>query len=385
MRNSDEKPTMSNQWSTKNGRTSKRGLFVNGIWHCDCETRLPAEKFQVKNGGKNHGRWFYTCQRPQTKRCSFFLWSDDAKVREEAAVLSNSRTEPDGQGQVKLGEGAKLRSDMETPQTPKRQTKITEPITPVSKTKSFSPDLDRSEQLVSSPTEAKNDEFDWSSSADEELAEFADSLKASTIEREEAEGPRKIARTSNISSPGKRTLSETKNYYVHENTSSGTLPISEADIFRTPSIFANPSEKIGLLSPGKSPTHPRRQLFASQQAQDQPYPKDQSPQEELSGLAIEALNILTPIRSSLPQNVEQKLTSLLNKHDTKMQGVSRGRDIARIAVQNKEKRITELLQRIASLEAEKETQRTVIQHLKTDIATSPKKPRRPKEQMTRRS
>ncbi len=48
---------MANSYHTRNGRTSKRGLFLDGVWHCDCEPRLPADKFQTKNGGKNHGRW----------------------------------------------------------------------------------------------------------------------------------------------------------------------------------------------------------------------------------------------------------------------------------------------------------------------------------------
>lgn len=45
-------------------RTTKRGAFVDAIWQCDCNPRLPADKFQVKNGGKNHGRWcmfLYLC------------------------------------------------------------------------------------------------------------------------------------------------------------------------------------------------------------------------------------------------------------------------------------------------------------------------------------
>lgn len=34
-----------------------KGLFSDGIWQCDCDPRLPAQHFQTKNGGKNHGRW----------------------------------------------------------------------------------------------------------------------------------------------------------------------------------------------------------------------------------------------------------------------------------------------------------------------------------------
>lgn len=34
-----------------------KGLFSDGVWHCNCAPRLPAQRFQTKNGGKNHGRW----------------------------------------------------------------------------------------------------------------------------------------------------------------------------------------------------------------------------------------------------------------------------------------------------------------------------------------
>lgn len=34
-----------------------KGLFTDGVWHCNCDPRLPAQHFQTKNGGKNHGRW----------------------------------------------------------------------------------------------------------------------------------------------------------------------------------------------------------------------------------------------------------------------------------------------------------------------------------------
>lgn len=33
------------------------GLFTDAVWHCNCAPRLPATRFQTKNGGKNHGRW----------------------------------------------------------------------------------------------------------------------------------------------------------------------------------------------------------------------------------------------------------------------------------------------------------------------------------------
>lgn len=114
----------------------KRGLFVNGIWHCDCDTRLPAEKFQCKNGGKNHGRWFYTCQKSSPSRCSFFMFaSNETEARERAALMSNNNnTEPGHVEAPKVGFGGRLRSMPAPPKTPKRQTKLTDALTPITKT-----------------------------------------------------------------------------------------------------------------------------------------------------------------------------------------------------------------------------------------------------------
>ncbi|PGH13078.1 hypothetical protein AJ79_03915 [Helicocarpus griseus UAMH5409] len=60
---------------------SRRGLFTDGVWHCNCDPRQPARHLQTRNGGRNQGRWFYTCPKPQGKQCDFFLWEDDAEVR----------------------------------------------------------------------------------------------------------------------------------------------------------------------------------------------------------------------------------------------------------------------------------------------------------------
>ena len=76
-----------------------RGLFADGIWLCDCTPRQPAEHFKVKKEGPNKGRWFHTCQaQPDTKRCGFFIWDEQSKLREEAAVLGGKRTEVGGGG-----------------------------------------------------------------------------------------------------------------------------------------------------------------------------------------------------------------------------------------------------------------------------------------------
>ena len=327
---------MSGNYSTKKGFTSKRGAFLNGIWLCDCEPRLPAEKFQVRNGGKNHGRWFYTCQHSKPKACGLFLWSDDAKVREEGAVLSNSRSEPTSIPQ----QGASA-----LPQTPKKPSTAAQQPTPDTRTRKRA----NSSQTVDFENE---DYFDWPSSDDEELAKVA--AQASANPPPLFETPRKAVKTSEFASPGKRTHNE----MLNESTT--ILALQEVgDVFTTPTTSTK-SRTNGLASPSPTPAQGRSQ-------------GDQVLAPEPSSLAQEALSILRKNPATLLPPIEQELIDLLNKHDLRTQGITKGRDLSRVAVTAREKRITELQNRITGLEMERETQRQVINHLKVRHGYKPDK------------
>lgn len=379
---------MNPRWTTKDGKTSRRGLFVNGIWHCDCEPRLPAEKFRVKNGGKNHGRWFFTCQKSQPKRCPFFLWSDDAKIREEAAILNNSKTEPLASREEQTEQDA-IREDWKpeekiheprTPRTPMRQSKIIHPITPISNVKPVrktpSPSRTVRSNTISPKTadDDKDESFDWSSSADDELAEFADSVEANQLLLDDQESPRKATKISKDDSPNKRKrgnfLHSTTYKTPFEEETEGSWLLSSDDFPSTP------TKSSGMLfTPGTTPQNGRQQPESHTHPPTSPrvYLQADLPAEDPSPLALEALSILSSIRPSLLPATENSLIAVLNRHDLRTQGILKGREIARAAIQTKEKKIAELQQTIALLEAERETSHTVIQHLKSDIAKSPAK------------
>lgn len=88
-------------------------------------------------------------------------------------------------------------------------------------------------------------------------------------------------------------------------------------------------------------------------------------------LTKDVLDVLKSVR--LSAEIEAELTALLDRHDLELRGVIRGRDISREIIKAKDKKIAELSSRIAGLEGERETNKTVIAHLKRDIAeTSPK-------------
>ena len=340
---------MASAYKTANGRTMKRGLFLNSVWHCDCDCdpRLPADKFQTKNGGKNHGRWcknlsgwrggmalivtclVYTCQKPKHKGCKFFLWADEAKIREEAAVLNNSRSEP---------------------RTPQKQTYIAAPTTPQTRTNAPAASIEKSAvQAKAADALGKQDSFSWSSSDEEELLKAEQEVLQGTS----FETPKKAARPQNMASPGKRTFFEMS---VQSAKGDKTWLVSD-DVFSTPSESHNPN-RSALLTPSTSAT--------SGPIQTAPL----APQS--STLATEALQILRKAKSQLDHQAETDLVELLNKHDLRTQGISKGRDLVRVAVQSRDRKIAELQSRISVLEAEKETNRRVISHLKVDLAT-PKK------------
>ena len=144
-----------------------------------------------------------------------------------------------------------------------------------------------------------------------------------------------------------------------------STPSNDDDVFMTPTTS---NRYNGLLSPTATPAKIPSQL----ENQSRLVGNDTSN----STLATEVLKILAPI--PLDSSVQFQLIELLNRHDLRTQGIAKGRDITRLAIQSKERKIAELQARIAGLEAERQTSRTVIAHLKQDIgasAASPKKGR----------
>ena len=197
------------------------------------------------------------------------------------------------------------------------------------------------------PPSVTSDETDfrWSASNDTALVEAAQSAAMAPPET-----PCKTPRNAYLTSPGKRNHSE-----ILETNMVFSTSLSHDDVFNTPSQDAS-----GLLSPVETPLRENSHGGVCALAD--------------SNLVADALSILQS--SKLSREVEQKLVGLLNKHELRTQGIVRGRDITRLALGSKEKKITELVARIALLEAERETSNAVIAHLKREIGqTSPSKGR----------
>lgn len=143
-----------------------------------------------------------------------------------------------------------------------------------------------------------------------------------------------------------------------ESVSGLSTSVSNDDVFNTPRSSQDVS---GLLSPVETPSREKLQRGVH------------CPTE--SDLVADVLRLLEGVK--LSNEMEQKLVELLNKHDLRTQGIAKGRDVTRLALGSKERKIAELEARIAGLEGERETSKAVIAHLKRDIVqTSPSKSRK---------
>lgn len=335
----------------------KKGLFIEGVWHCNCDPRLPASHFQVRKEGPNKGRWFYTCQQPKDAGCGFFLWDEDAKGREMGVVLDNST------------------SEQATPITPRKQA--------YNKQGGGAPkpyDQSHGQHRAVSETKADSaDDFDdWALSAQDE------NEMVQQIDRQMSmpppETPKKVIKTA-VFTPGSKRRREDVDVWPTPSTMSSNR-LRDEDIFTTPS-----TSRFTLNSSSGTPT-PARRGIPSPSASPTPTPIRQpnfgyslnsnistSTDPFTGALGSSDYDITDSVLSllathSLPTSTITDLRTLLNKHALRTSGIEKGRDITREALKVKERDIEELKGRIVKLEAERELDKCIIRHFKRDVSES---------------
>ena len=301
----------------------------------------------------------YTCQKAQPKRCDFFLWDDEAKGREAAAVLNNSRTEPFTELQTPQKPSP---YGLATPQTSTRfgpaSPEITAQYTP-SRNSNAAPVVSSarsSKQASTTQGSDSDDEFyEWPASDDDELSKAADQASSGHT-MAPPETPRKAVKIDLYSTPGKRKYDEIASDDAREASwATPSTGLRANDIFTIPAngasgkgLFANTT----TLSPAETPTPIRY--------------KDMPPTQD-SELATEVFNALQLHSVSLPPEVRASVKHICNRHVLHTKGILKGRDVSRAMVKTKEERIAELQGEIDGLKAERETNRAVIRHLRRDM------------------
>ncbi|KAJ5116091.1 Zinc finger GRF-type [Penicillium angulare] len=343
--------------------TSRRlhGLIKENEWYCNCEPRDRAVRLQVKKEGPNRGRWFYKCPKPWDKRCSLFLWQEDAEPREREVEKANSNSELDPRTQTQTP----TKSFQYTPNghgllTPQTERRVTN--TGAASNKSIRP--------PSTPLSAKarmmaedTDEFSWDLDS-EDNAELTQALsqsqpKSQRIEEsfisqpnfratQDQDTPNKAPRTPKTPSPGKRKLSEYA--YDQSNSTSGS------------SILATPSSSHSFSFSSRIPP-------ASAEVCMTPTPTKYRDGDVLSAdsrsdaseLAQELLAILDKHEVVIPNAAKNEVVSWVNREDKKYKGAVRARDMLRGTLKKKDGEIMRLQEKITNLKAQTELDNSMIE------------------------
>ncbi|KAI9710740.1 MAG: hypothetical protein M1820_002573 [Bogoriella megaspora] len=314
-----------------------KGIFENGIWRCDCNPRLPADHRKTQKDAGNKGRWFYTCPKPQSKKCKFFLWEDDAKLREKGAVLSNSRNE--------------------SASTSRNQQSLSFQKSPLSRGSLPSPPASRSKP-GSSPSANKSqkrkvtlddeDPFNGPRNG-EENQQFTNALT-------KAETPEEHQTGSLLTIPKRRKLP-----FPHGGDMLGSAASGNSDVHLTPvQPETGDSERTPASISKNIPLDatPTPSRF-----------RDVDTGDALKGLDSEILGALRQHNVRVTQDLDQALHDIIARHKLLVHGIARGRDISRLYFKAKDAKIAELQHSIARIEAERETDRAIADAMAQDDLT----------------
>ncbi|KAJ5555285.1 hypothetical protein N7535_007724 [Penicillium sp. DV-2018c] len=316
----------------------------------DAQLQLVAKRRRQAQTMGN-GEIVWTCaQGPSNNKCSFFLWANEATMREQATVLSNSRSEPDP-----------LYS------TPTKQTRPNNCLMTPQTERKF---MNTPQRDVNSPPKTAkalmiseaSDDYGWDDDLDESV-DLAHALASSpsqtnpsqtTSSRTESfisqpnfhpESPSKTPRTANITSPGKRKLSDVVEDALHDPPELATPFSSQSSRTR---MFPPSSAEVCLT--------PTPSKYKDVLSTDSKF--------NTSDLAHSLLEIMEKHNVVLPNHARDEVVTLLNRHDLKTQGIIRGRDISRLAAKKKDDGIKALQDRVADLEAQRELVRSLVDGMK---------------------
>ncbi|KAL8850811.1 MAG: hypothetical protein Q9221_004225 [Calogaya cf. arnoldii] len=191
-------------------------------------------------------------------RCNFFLWDDEAKSREAACVLNNSRTEPISAPQTPTKSSFDPgQNGLQTPYTTTAK-RYGSPVRSLPHTPSKPAAVagdNGGTQNTSTTTGTSDEEFyDWPASDDDDVLKVVDNVASMPP----PETPRKPAKTEMLSTPAKRRFSEMQNM---TEVTYPTLEVVEDDVFMTPSTTFKtdglPTFDQAMSLPAATPT-PRR-------------------------------------------------------------------------------------------------------------------------------
>ncbi|KAI1415979.1 hypothetical protein F5Y13DRAFT_155802 [Hypoxylon sp. FL1857] len=368
-------------------RAPVKGLFRNGVWHCNCIPRLPAVLLQVRKDTPNKGRSFYTCQKDKDKKnkCDFFLWAEDAYEREIGSVLTNARSEVEGTPSRKPKKRQRTLHESITPAQEKRHWSEKTPVTSLSElNRMLNPGGSTPSATTKSSTLKSSSTLKGGSSAAPEPVSSTDDEDEQIRSTPSVGSKRKrsdVEEYSDLSSGEEEELvalatssvqAQNKHRNAFETPTASRIQVKVEDGMPTP-LTEKPVRRVLFADPEVSTTkRSRTEAFvsastpilpqSSQSPASTPSSSQQGPGKDVTQEVMALLD-----GQNLDNHVLRNVRSTLEKHAAKARGLERGRDVSREAVKKAEARVAELQQRIADLENQRKLDAEARVKLRSDL------------------
>ncbi|EXL00150.1 hypothetical protein FOQG_00434 [Fusarium oxysporum f. sp. raphani 54005] len=344
-----------------------KGRYSDGHWWCNCEPRQKATLREVKKPGPNNGKLFWKCDD-----CNFFLWRDEAKVRESGLRASrrgseSSKSEPPPMTQQSLvsygyqvtpsrrqsdddsasstESGEDSEADTPMPKSVRNRTQIADhsklpsPPTAAVETPSRGPSKRRRDVF-----EEDEDEFsDIASDEERQMAAIADK-SAEKAAQSRFTTPTTTRSTDAISGMPTPSVSRT------------LFPTSESKRQKQVSFEYTPSMSSTTLSANTTPSKTPCRMQE---------PPASSPPETSYDVTDEVMNLLRS--QNIDKSVLSSVQSILETAARRTKGIVLGRDSARSSLKTKDDNIATMQERITALENRERMHRSQMTNIKAGL------------------
>ncbi|KAM4054878.1 GRF zinc finger domain-containing protein [Hirsutella rhossiliensis] len=350
------------------------GLWQGGHWWCNCEPRKKAALREVKKDTPNKGKFFWAC--PGYPYCSFFLWRDEALVRQagllSAAGDAAAEELPPGPKtptftqrpltsfgvQVSPGRSGVHVTDLSTDNGagPSSSGSGSKTTTTTSASTSASASATTANEVVATPCpnsskrsrdafEQGDDDFsDFGSDEERQLADIADS----STER----SARKVDVLATPKSGGLAGAPDLPSPSVARTLFPGPEPKRQKTV-----TFDDDAQPTGLPTPVKSP--------ATSRPGNPGIPSSSPPDADLDTVVDDVVALLRdqPIDGAVLDAVRELLAASVRK----TRGIAMGRESARAALKQKDDQIARLQARVTALENRERSQESQLTSIKAGL------------------
>ncbi|RFN47537.1 DNA topoisomerase 3-alpha [Fusarium flagelliforme] len=368
-------PRFKTQRNPQTPRSEKKrmpkGRYSDNHWWCNCEPRQQATLREVRKTGPNNGKLFWKCND-----CNFFLWREEAIVRENGLKASRkgdeSKSEPPTMTQQSLVAygyqvtPSRRQSDQDSAESTESGEE-SEPDTPMPKsaknrTQASGPPKSSSlaaavvETPSRGPAKRRRDVFE---ETDEDFSDVGsdEERQMAAIADKSAEK----AAQKRYTTPSTSRSADVISGLPTPSVSRTLFPTSEAKRQKQVSFYETPSRYTDTMSSTtlSANTTPSKTPFRQQE------PPASSPPETNYDVTDEIMTVLRG--QKIDPKTLSSVQNILATSARRTKGIVLGRDTARASLKAKDEKIATLQERVAALENRERMHRSQMTNIKAGL------------------